>query len=85
MTALLLGQTCALLFIHPLPFPAGARLWMLLPLVACVATVYRATRARDVAHMPRATVITFFQIVVGMALIALTFYLVHAGVQRLLS
>lgn len=72
------------LFVNPLPLPAAARLWMLLPLVACVATVYRATRARSVRELPRATLVTFVQIVVGMTLIAAAFYLVHAGVQRVL-
>jgi 4-hydroxybenzoate polyprenyltransferase len=76
--------TLGLLFLNPLKLPAGARLWMLLPLVACVALVYRVTRARDVRRMPRATVITFVNIVVGMALIALAFYLVHMGVKHYL-
>jgi hypothetical protein len=69
------------LFLNPLKLPAGARLWMLLPLVACVAVVYRVTRARDLSRMPRATAITFLNIVVGMALIAVAFYLVHLGVK----
>jgi len=72
------------LFLHPLKLPAGMRLWMMLPLVACVALVYRVTRARDLHRMPRATAITFLNIVVGMALIAAAFYLVHMGVKRYL-
>ncbi len=55
---------------------------MMLPLVACVALVYRATRARGVRDMPRATVVTFINTVVGMALIAVAFYLVHLAVRR---
>ncbi len=70
------------LFINPLKLPAGARMWMLLPLVACVAVVYRATRARTVREMPRTTVVTFANIVVGMVLIAVAFYLVHAAARR---
>lgn len=65
------------LFVHPLRLPPGTRLWMMLPLVACVATVYRATRARHVHDMPRATAITFVNIVVGMFAIAIAFYGVH--------
>jgi len=75
---LLLG----LLFVHPLELPSGARLWMLLPLVACVATVYRATRARSARELPRATIITFIQIVVGMVAIAAAFYLVHLAARH---
>jgi hypothetical protein len=77
-------HTLGWLFLNPLKLPAGARLWMLLPLVACVAVVYRVTRARDLRQMPRATVLTFVNIVVGMALIAAAFYLVHMGVKRYL-
>ena len=65
-------------FIHPLPLPAGARLWMFLPLAACVAVVYRATRAVEVRELPRATLKTFINIVVGMVLIALAAYALHA-------
>jgi hypothetical protein len=72
------------LFLHPVDLPNSARLWMLLPLVACVATVYRATRARTVAEMPAATVISFVQIIVGMAAIALAFYLAHVIAMRYL-
>ncbi len=70
------------LFVTPLKLPPGGRLWMLLPLVACVAMVYRVTRARRVGTMLRPTVMTFINIVVGMALIAVGFYLVHMGVRR---
>ena len=41
-------------------------------------------KARDLSRMPRATVITFLNIVIGMALIAVAFYLVHIGVKRYL-
>jgi hypothetical protein len=69
-------------FIHPLPLPDGARLWMFLPLAACVAVVYRATRARTARELPRATVRTFINIVVGMCLIAIAAYVIHEGVLR---
>lgn len=70
-------------FVHPLTLPPGARLWMLLPLVACIAVVYRATRARTLGELPRATVITFINIVVGMWGIALAAYALHQAVLRL--
>ena len=82
MTALADHLALGWLFINPLSLPAGARLWMMFPLVACVALVYRATRARRLRDMPRATVITFINTVVGMALIAVAFYLVHLAVRR---
>ncbi len=67
-------------FLHPIKLPAGARLWTLFPLVLCIAVVYRATRARSLQHMPRGTAITFTNIILGMAAIALAFYLVHRAV-----
>ncbi len=82
MTTWVLALPLAMIFVNPLPFPAWARLWMLLPLVACVAAVYRATRVRHVREMPRATVFTFINIVVGMGLIALAFYVVTEVVRR---
>jgi hypothetical protein len=72
----------ALLFVNPFKLPAGARLWMFLPLALCIAVVYRGTRARTARELPRATLITFINIVVGMILIALAAYLVHAVVLR---
>jgi hypothetical protein len=81
MTPLLL--TLGWLFVNPLKLPANW-IWMLLPLVACVAVIYRATRARNVRGMIRPTLLTFINIVGGMALIAVVFYLVHMGVKRFL-
>ena len=82
MTDLTAWLSLGWIFIHPLSLPVGAKFWMLLPLVACVAAVYRATRARNAGELPRATVITFFNIVVGMVLIAAAFYLVHRAEIR---
>ncbi len=68
--------------VHPLDLPAGARLWMFLPLAACVAVVYRATRARTARELPRATLKTFLSIVIGMWLIGVAAYAIHAAVLR---
>ncbi len=76
--------TLAWPLLNPLHLPAGARLWLMLPLVACVATVYRATRVRTPSNMLRATVITFVNIVVGMTLIAVAFYVAHLAARRFL-
>ena len=64
-------------FLHPVKLPAGARLWMFLPLVLCIAIVYRATRAPSLSRMPRATLVTFVSISLGMIAIGVAFYLVH--------
>jgi hypothetical protein len=69
-------------FINPLPLPDGARLWMFPPLAACVAVVYRTTRARTARELPKATLKTFINIVVGMCLIAIAAYVIHGAVLR---
>ena len=70
-------------FVNPIPLPAGLRLWTFLPLAACVAVVYRATRATDLRGLPRAAAITFAQIVAGMCAIALGAYVLHEAVLRI--
>jgi hypothetical protein len=72
----------AWLFVEPLRIPSAARLWMILPLLVCVATVYRVTRARTAADLPRRTVLTFVNILVGMLAIAAGFYALHQFVLR---
>ena len=79
---LLPDEALGLLFLHPLKLPAGARLWMFLPLAMCIAVVSRGTRARTARELPRAAVITFIHIVIGMVLIALAAYALHALVLR---
>lgn len=74
----------ATLFITPITLPATWRFWMLFPLVACVSLVYRASRARRVGELPWPTVVTFFQIILGMGLIAAAFYAAHWAAIRFL-
>ncbi len=70
-------DTLAVLFIHPLKLPAGARLWMFLPLALSIAVIYRATRARHASEMPWPTLVNFITIVLSMCLIAAGFYALH--------
>ncbi|MBK9126536.1 MAG: hypothetical protein IPM13_01905 [Phycisphaerales bacterium] len=83
---MMLGGSLVLgwLMLHPITLPDSWRLWMLLPLVACVALVYRATRARQASELPWPTVKTFFQILAGMVLIALGFWVAHWAAIRFL-
>ena len=77
--------TLAWLLVNPVALPDQARLWLMLPLVACVAVVYRATRVRTPAEMPKATVLTFVNIVLGMGAIAAVFYGAHLVARRFFS
>ena len=64
--------------LHPIELPTSARLWMFPPLALCIALVYRATRARSEDQLLRGSFVTFVNIVVGMWLIAIGAYAVHA-------
>ncbi len=61
----------------PWPITPAGKLWLFLPLVMCVAVVYRATRSRTVRHLPWDTLVTFINIVVGMCVIAIAFYVTY--------
>lgn len=74
----------ATLFVEPIALPSTWRFWMMFPLVACVALVYRATRARTAGELLWPTVVNFFQIVIGMGLIAAAFYVAHWAAIRFL-
>ncbi len=77
-----MDSVLATLFVHPLTLPAGARLWMVIPLVLCIAVVYRATRSRQVAELPLASLKAALNILVGMVAIAVGFYGLHEAVLR---
>jgi hypothetical protein len=74
----------ATIFVEPIALPSTWRFWMMFPLVACVALVYRATRARTAGELLWPTVVNFVQIIVGMALIAAAFYAAHWAAIRYL-
>ena len=40
------------LFVNPVVIPVNYRLWLLLPLCAAVATVYKAIRVDDIRRLP---------------------------------
>ncbi len=66
--------------LHPWKLPAYGRLWTFFPLALCVALVYRATRQRDLTHLPRRTFFTFVNICAGMIAIALVAFGIHEAV-----
>lgn len=70
-------------FVNPIPLPAGWRLWFFLPLAACVALVYRGTRARSARELPRGATIAFMNIVVGMVVIAIVAYVIHLAALQM--
>lgn len=67
----------ATLFVEPLKLPAGARLWMFLPLALCIAVVYQGTRAETAREIVWPATRTFINLVLGMTAIAVGFYIAH--------
>ena len=42
----------AAIFVNPIIIPSGCQLWMLLPLFAAVATVYKTIRTTNIRRLP---------------------------------
>lgn len=76
------GGALGALFIHPIKLPQGARLWMMFPLVFCVAAVYRASRAQAPGEIVGPTLRTFVNILLGMFAIAFGLLITHEIVLR---
>lgn len=45
-------MTIATLFLNPLHIPSSLALWLVIPLCASVAVVYKAIRVHDIRHLP---------------------------------
>ena len=71
--------------LHAWPWPMSARthLLLFLPLVLCIALVYRATRARRARDLLWPTLVAFLNITLGMVAIAVGFYVVYEIVIRM--
>jgi hypothetical protein len=84
MTAELLLADIYLPFFHAWPggFSSAARLASFLPLIFCVALVYRATRVRHAHELWRGTLITFGNTTLGMAAIGVGLFVLYELVIR---
>ncbi len=56
----------ATLFYNPLHLPASATLWLVLPLCAAVAIVYKALRVTHVRRLPREAAALIVYITAGL-------------------
>ena len=54
------------LFVHPIVLNGRLRLFMLVPLVLCVAIVYKTIRCRNVREIPLASLVLCGTIILGM-------------------
>ncbi len=67
----------ATLFVHPLTIPVSAVLWLVIPLCAAVAIVYKAVRVDDLRKLPRQAAFLIGYILVGLAGLGAGLYLIQ--------
>jgi len=56
----------AMLFVDPMQIGSGMRFALLLPLAASVSIVYKAIRLDSLRRLPRAALVLWFTILLGM-------------------
>jgi len=56
----------------------GGRLWLVLPLCASIAIVYKTTKVRELRDVPLAAMLLFVSIIGGMAVVVAGLYLLIA-------
>jgi hypothetical protein len=64
-----------LAFLKPIAYDSG-RFWMLLPLSLAVATVYKATRTKDLRSLPIGILLLWLTIIGGMLGVAVLLYII---------
>lgn len=64
-------------FITPVPLTGWQQLSLLLPLCLAVSIVYKLTKLENLREVPKAALITWVTIVVGMFAVGLGLFLLH--------
>ena len=68
----------ATLFYNPLTMPSGAgMLWLMLPLLAGVAIVYKTVRTKSLHHLPREIALLMLYMVAGLLTMAVSLWVVY--------
>jgi len=69
--------TLATLFIHAIELSGRERLMLMWPLCLSVALVYKTTRCENLRAVPRAVVVLWGTIVLGMYVVGLTLWALY--------
>lgn len=64
-------------FITPVPLTGWQQLSLLLPLCLAVSIVYKLTKLENLSEVPKAALITWVTIVVGMFAVGIGLFLLH--------
>jgi len=68
----------AKLFTHPIILPFHTILWLVLPLCASVAVVYKTIRVNNIRRMPMEAGVLLVYMAVGLGALGLGLWAVHA-------
>ena len=64
-------------FLNPIHLPQSAALWLVIPLCASVAVVYKALRVPHIRQLPRAAAGLFLYMLGGLGVLGLTLWALH--------
>jgi hypothetical protein len=67
----------AALFHHPVTLPVSVVPWLVVPLCAAVAAVYKTIRVKNLRELPRQLALLMVYIVVGLAMLGAALYLIQ--------
>ena len=65
------------LFYHTVALPWHGQLWLIVPLCASVAIVYKTVRTPDLRRLPQEVLGVLAYVLFGLALLGLTIWAVH--------
>ena len=67
----------AALFLDPVPLSGPVRAALLLPICLCIGVVYKTIKAPDVREIPKASLILWMTMVLGMWAVAFVLWVVY--------
>lgn len=70
-------DTLAMLLIHPLQLTRIEQMLLLLPLCLAIAMVYKTTKLADLRQLPRAALVSWITIVVGMYAVGICLLVIY--------
>lgn len=67
----------ATLFVHPMTIETSKVLYLMLPLLAAVALVYKAIRVQDIRRLPREVLVLMVYMIFGVVALGVGLWLVQ--------
>lgn len=67
----------AALFLHPIPISGPVHAALLLPICLCISVVYKTIKTPDLRDIPRASLVLWVTIVLGMWAVAFVLWVMY--------